>query len=73
MGNCEFNPKPDKAEANLRAARANRVFWADGKHIRPENTVMKKTKTTQSFVQDRESARTVFRPRKIATLQQRRV
>jgi hypothetical protein len=32
MGNCEFNPKPDKPEVNLRAARANRVFWTDKNH-----------------------------------------
>jgi len=29
---------------NLRAARANRVFWTDEKRIRPENTVMDKNK-----------------------------
>jgi hypothetical protein len=28
---------------NLRAARANRVFWTDEKHIRPENTVIDKS------------------------------
>jgi hypothetical protein len=30
--------------ANLRAARANRVFCTDEKHIRTENTVMVKSK-----------------------------
>jgi len=29
---------------NLRAARANRVFCTDEKHIRAENTVMDKSK-----------------------------
>jgi len=32
MGDYEFNPKPDKAEADLRATRANRVFCTDKEH-----------------------------------------
>jgi hypothetical protein len=49
------------------ALRAPTVFWTDEKHIRPKNTVMKRTRIAQGFMQDRESARTVFRPRNIAT------
>jgi hypothetical protein len=33
----------------LRAARANRVFWTDEKHIRPENTVLVNTKYGLGF------------------------
>ncbi|TAK72045.1 MAG: hypothetical protein EPO19_03100 [Betaproteobacteria bacterium] len=67
----------------LRAARANRVFFADEKRIRKENTVMEKNKDSAgvlyeiadwarmcfSSVPNRRSARTVFRPRKIKTPQ----
>jgi hypothetical protein len=62
----------------LRAARANRVFCADEKRIRAENTVIVKNKESAgvlykivdwarmcfSSVPNRRSARTVFRPRK---------
>jgi len=34
---------------NLRAARANRVFWTDEKHIRPENTVTVKSECSVGF------------------------
>jgi len=66
---------------DLRAARANRVFCADEKRIRTENTVIDKTKgglvwllykivgcarMRFSSVRNRRSARTVFRPRNIA-------
>jgi len=37
----------------LRAARANRVFCADEKRIRTENTVMVKTRTVEVSIQDR--------------------
>jgi len=67
----------------LRAARANRVFRADEKRIRTENTVIGKNKNSAgvlykiadcvrmcfSSARNRRSARTVLRPRKIATLQ----
>jgi hypothetical protein len=69
--------------AGLRAARANHVFCTDEKRIRTENTVMDKNKDDMgllskivdcarmcfSSVRNRRSARTVFRPRNIATLQ----
>jgi hypothetical protein len=62
----------------LRAPRANRVFRADEKHIRTENTVMVNTKQGVvvlskivdcvrmcfSSVRNRRSARTGFCPRK---------
>src|SRR5450759_2301782 len=66
--------------------RANRVFCTDKKRIRTENTVMDKSKGGSgwllykivdcarmafSSVRNRRSARTVSRPRNIATLQQR--
>jgi hypothetical protein len=62
----------------LRAARANRVFCTDEKHIRTENTVKDKSnhglslllskivdcaRMCFSSVRNRRSARTVFRPR----------
>jgi len=37
------------ARANLRAARANRVFWTD-KNIRPENAVMDKSKDSLALL-----------------------
>jgi len=52
------------------ALRVPTVFSARIKTIRTENTVMDKTRTARVFIQDRRSARTVFRPRNIATLQQ---
>src|SRR5665647_920300 len=69
----------------LRAARANRVFCTDEKHIRTENTVTVNTKHRVevlykivdcaricfSSVRNRRSARTVSRPRYSAALQQR--
>jgi hypothetical protein len=71
--------------ANLRATRANHVFCTDEKRIRTENMVMVNTKhylgvlykivdcarMCFSSVRSRRSARTVSRPRNIATLQQR--
>jgi hypothetical protein len=36
--------RPRRSSQNLRAARANRVFCADEKRIRTENTVMVNTK-----------------------------
>ncbi|MEK7361182.1 MAG: hypothetical protein AAB133_03790 [Pseudomonadota bacterium] len=69
---------------DLRAARANRVFRADEKRIRTENTVMDKNKgglglllskivdcarMCFSSVRNRRSARTVSRPRNIAAPQ----
>jgi hypothetical protein len=41
----------------LRAARANRVFYTDEKHIRVENTVMNKNNDDLglAFIQDRRS------------------
>jgi len=66
------------SRADLRAARANRVFCTDKKRIRTENTVMDKNKEGLglvlsevvdcaricfSSVRNRWSARTVFRPR----------
>ncbi|MFH1043509.1 MAG: hypothetical protein V1796_00225 [Pseudomonadota bacterium] len=71
----------------LRAARANRVFGTDEKHIRTENTVMDKSnhglglllskiadcvRMRFSSVRNRRSARTASRPRNLATLPQRR-
>jgi len=68
---------------DLRAARANRVFCTDKKHIRTENAVMDKNnkglglllseivdcaRMCFSSVRNQRSARTVFRPRNIATL-----
>jgi len=72
--------------AELRAARANRVFCTDEKHIRTENTVLVNTKQGVrvsyeivdcarmrfSSVRNRRSARTVSRPRNFATLQQQK-
>jgi hypothetical protein len=72
--------------AELRAARANRVFCTDVKRIRTENTVIVKNKDNAgvlskivdcarmcfSSVRNRRSARTASRPRNIATMQQRR-
>jgi hypothetical protein len=70
----------------LRATCANRVFCTDKKRIRTENAVMDKNKdglglflykivdcarTDFSSVRNRRSARTAFRPRKIAALQDR--
>jgi hypothetical protein len=70
----------------LRAPRANRVFCADEKRIRTENTVIGKSnnglglflykiadsaRMCFSSVRYRRSARTGFRPRKIETLQHR--
>jgi len=68
--------------ADLRAARANRVFRADEKRIRTKNTVMVNTKRSAgvlpkiadwarmwfSSVPNRRSARTGSRPRNIATV-----
>jgi hypothetical protein len=66
--------------ADLRAARANRVFCADEKRIRTENTVMDKSKNGLglflyeiadcvrirfSSARNRRSARTGRRPRKL--------
>ena len=73
-------------QAELRAARANRVFCTDEKRIRTENTVMDKNKDSVgvlleiadwawmcfSSMPDRRSARTDSRPRNIASLQQRK-
>jgi hypothetical protein len=68
-------------------ARANHVFCTDKKRIRTENMVMDKSKgglgwllykiadcvrMCFSSARNRRSARTVFRPRNITTLQQRR-
>jgi hypothetical protein len=39
--------------AELRAARANRVFCPDEKRIRTENTVMDKPRMARVFIQDR--------------------
>jgi hypothetical protein len=39
--------------ADLRAARANRVFCADEKRIHTENTVMVNTKHSAGVIQDR--------------------
>jgi len=36
--------RPRRFCQNLRAARANRIFCTDEKHIRAENTVMDKSK-----------------------------
>jgi hypothetical protein len=66
-------------------ARANRVFRADEKRIRSENTVIDKNKDSAgvlykivdcarmcfSSVRNRRSARTASRPRNIAALQGR--
>jgi hypothetical protein len=69
--------------AELRAARANRVLGTDKKRIRTKNTVLVKSnngwgllsytivdcvRTGSSSVRNRRSARTVFRPRKIAAI-----
>jgi len=68
----------------LRAPRANHVFCTDEKRIRAENAVMNKSwdnagvlykiadcaRMCFSSVRNRRSARTVFRPRNIVTLQQ---
>jgi hypothetical protein len=70
-------------EQPLRAARANRVFRADEKRIRAENTVIDKNKNSAevlykivdcvrmcfSSARNRRPARTVFRPRNITILQ----
>ena len=48
-------------EVPLRAPRANRVFHAEVKRVRAENTVMDKDK-------DSEERYTVFQPRTIALL-----
>jgi hypothetical protein len=53
----------------LRAARANRVFCTDEKHIRTENTVIVNIKDSAG-VFHKIAARTVFRPRQFATPQQ---
>src|ERR1039458_9003685 len=78
---------PSYVAADLRAARANRVFDTDEKHIRIKNTVMDKSniglglllykiadcvRMCFSSVRNRRSARTASRPRNIATLLQRR-
>jgi hypothetical protein len=74
---CRHMPRAD-----LRAARANRVFRTDEKHIRAKNTVMVSTNQAVgglckiadcvrmcfSSVHNRRSARTAFRPRKIEIL-----
>jgi len=68
--------------ADLRAARANRVFRADEKRIRTENTVIVNTQQGAgvfykivdcarmcfSSVRNRRSARTASRPRNIAAM-----
>jgi hypothetical protein len=56
----------------LRAPRANRVFRADEKRIRTENTVMIKSKSGLGWLLSKivDCARTVSRPRNIATLRQ---
>jgi hypothetical protein len=69
----------------LRAARADRVFCADEKRIRTENTILDKgnhgfglvfykiadcARMCFSSVRNRRSARTAFRPRQIASLEQ---
>ncbi len=70
--------------ADLRAARANRVFGTDEKRIRPENTVIDKNKDSAevfyeivdcvrmcfSSVRNRRSARTASRPRNVVAPQQ---
>jgi hypothetical protein len=55
---------------DLRAARANRVFCTDKKHIRTENAVMDKNNKDLGLLLSEivDCARTVFRPRNIATL-----
>jgi hypothetical protein len=40
------------APADLRAARANRVFCTDGKHIRTENTVIVNRKANAGVLYD---------------------
>jgi hypothetical protein len=69
--------------ADLRAARANRGFCTDEKHIRTEATVIVDTKQGVgvlykiadcvrmcfSSVRNRRSARTASRPRNLAALQ----
>jgi hypothetical protein len=70
---------------DLRAARANRVFQTDEKHIRSENTVMVNTEHSVgvlykivdcvrmrfSSARNQRSARTGRRPHNIATSHQR--
>jgi hypothetical protein len=72
--------------ARLRAARANRIFCTDEKHIRTENMVIvitrhcvgvlhkivDRARLCFSSVRNRRSARTVSRPRNVAVLQQRK-
>jgi len=67
----------------LRAARANRVFCTDEKHIRAEDTVIENTKRSVGVLYkiadcarmcflsacNRRSARTGRRPRKVRALQ----
>jgi rRNA processing protein Gar1 len=67
---------------DLRATRANRVFYTDEKRIRVENTVIDKSNNGVGFlyeivdcvrmcfssVSNRRSARTAFRPRKKSQL-----
>ena len=54
-------------ERPLRAPRANRVFGTDEKRIRTKNTVLDKSICCLgvAFIQDRRSARTGRRPRKV--------
>jgi hypothetical protein len=58
--------------ADLRAARANRVFCTDKKRIRTENAVIDKNKDGLGLFLYKivDCARTDFRPRNIATLRQ---
>jgi hypothetical protein len=50
-------------QTDLRAARANRVFWTDEKHIRPENTVTVNTKQSVGVLYKiADCVRTVSRP-----------
>jgi hypothetical protein len=72
-------------ECRCALARANHVFCTDKKRIRTENAVIDKNKNSAgvsyeivdcvrmcfSSARNRRCARTVFRPRKIAVLQQR--
>jgi hypothetical protein len=48
----------------LRAPRANPVFWTDEKHIRPENTVIDKSKDGLELFLSKiaDCARTASRP-----------
>jgi hypothetical protein len=72
--------RPRRFWQDLRAARANRVFRADEKRIRTENTVMIKSRNGLglhkivdrvgmcfSSVRNRRSARTASRPRNFTT------